>query len=306
MAFKRVCEIAHSVLYAPGDIVAQRGHVASCIMFIVSGRLKELGRQRRKKRKDEETEETVEDKEARRSMEIVEESTILQAPCWIGDQCLFKEEIRQHTVVCLTHSELLALPKNLFEELLGEFPKIRDWYTAKQAKVIAGNLVEVGMQCMVCQGYGHVATFCPHALDRLRNMESAGPGLVNARGAAQRRGSQQSEQPAGWFASRFSVMKEGIKKAGQSTSLKKSGGGSQKVVKKTSVLPIMEEEEMFSALSNTASEKPEHQGSNGSLPQGSSTIESLCFSPVAVPSLAEVDRKEHRDVASTNMREEEI
>ena len=35
IVFKRVCEIATTALYAPGDIVAQRGNYASCMFNVV-------------------------------------------------------------------------------------------------------------------------------------------------------------------------------------------------------------------------------------------------------------------------------
>lgn len=146
-AFKRVCSIAHTVLYAPGDIVAQRGHAASCMFFVVAGKLKILNR------------DMSDDK-----------NEILEAPSWLGDQCLFQEITRVRTVICLTHAELLTLPRDLFHTILHEFPKTRPWYEKWQEKVLNGDLVSAGIRCEVCNGFGHSANDCPEALRRAEEL----------------------------------------------------------------------------------------------------------------------------------------
>merc|ERR1719335_144114 len=39
---KHICGAAKTVLYAPGDVVVQKGHRASCMCFIVRGKLRVL------------------------------------------------------------------------------------------------------------------------------------------------------------------------------------------------------------------------------------------------------------------------
>lgn len=139
LAFKRICGMAEMVLYAPGDIVAQRGNQASCMFFIVQGRLKIIGT-----------------------------STVLESPSWIGDQCLFKDMTRTRTVICLSHVELLTLPNDLFEIVLKEFPNLESWYKEWCRKVLNGELIDCGMQCSVCLGFGHTLENCPKAMEQLK------------------------------------------------------------------------------------------------------------------------------------------
>lgn len=93
----------------------------------------------------------------------LKEDLTLEPPCWIGDQCLFKDMTRMRTVVCLTHTELLTLPKDMFDDIVAEFPLIMPWYSGLQAKVLSGDLVSAGIQCKGCQGFGHPYEDCPNA-----------------------------------------------------------------------------------------------------------------------------------------------
>lgn len=221
-AFKRVCAIASTVLYAPGDVVVEKGHIAGCMFFIVVGRLRIIGKNSMlDPNKDKErrlnsmaftkavtsakltqSNATVESQKSttflrgfrttRNNRTTVatlrneaENDNILEPPCWLGDQCLFLDRMRQCTVICLEHTELLTLPKDLFDILLKEFPKIKPWYEEWRTKVISGDYKSTGIQCEVCGKFGHTAEHCS---DALRFLESrTNNAAINTREDRERR-----------------------------------------------------------------------------------------------------------------------
>lgn len=139
---KRVCMCAVTVLFAPGDVVVQKGHIATCMFFIVRGTLRILQAK------------TDEIKRNPRSV-------YLDAPSWIGDMCLFKEVVRTHTVMSTTHAELLTIQKEKLLGVIAEFPKSRKNYDEFQQKVIKGDLIGAGILCQYCKHSGHSAADCP-------------------------------------------------------------------------------------------------------------------------------------------------
>eukprot|EP00746_Dinoflagellata_sp_MGD_P077806 gnl/MRDRNA2_/MRDRNA2_311753_c0_seq1.p1 gnl/MRDRNA2_/MRDRNA2_311753_c0~~gnl/MRDRNA2_/MRDRNA2_311753_c0_seq1.p1 ORF type:complete len:330 (+),score=37.06 gnl/MRDRNA2_/MRDRNA2_311753_c0_seq1:41-991(+) len=146
--FKRACALASTVLYAPGDIVVQRGHTANCMCFVIQGKLRIL-----------------------RSRNQVEQSPIvLEAPSWIGDLCLFREMVRTNTVVSITHSELLIFGRDSVAVVLSEFPTLKPTYDAWKLK--AENNTDEGdelITCAHCGARGHVAATCPLLMETLEN-----------------------------------------------------------------------------------------------------------------------------------------
>lgn len=141
---KRVCGAAKTVLYAPGDLVVQKGQRASCMCFIVRGKIRVL-------RADPDAQQDEKNKGA----------ICLSPPSWIGDLCLFKDVIRSKTVISVTHSELLTIHKETIMQLIQEFPKTLPYYRDYQKKVLSGDLASAGIICEYCGDPGHFVADCP-------------------------------------------------------------------------------------------------------------------------------------------------
>lgn len=138
---KHFCARAVTVLYAPGDVIVQRGHRAACMGFIVKGKLRIVSKSR--------------------SQQPAGRNSFLEAPCWIGDTSIFVDSVRKFTIISTTHSELLTITKDVVTELLEEFPKLRATYTTFKDMVEQGDFVGCGAQCGHCEQFGHNVADCP-------------------------------------------------------------------------------------------------------------------------------------------------
>lgn len=113
---KRVCGEAKTVLFAPGDLVVQRGHRAVSMCFLVRGRMK------------------IKQPKSQRFRPNI----YLDPPSYIGDLCLFKDNHwRTHTVLCVGHVEVLTITKEEVLDVLMEFPQAKQYYEDYKAKVLA-------------------------------------------------------------------------------------------------------------------------------------------------------------------------
>lgn len=190
----RVCSEAKTVIYAPGDLVVQRNQRASCMCFIVRGKLRVLRGRGMAGDQDDFWTNDNDDAQCRGSrMEAIRESNAgdtsqaqprangnsqisqtgnsrklgksktsvyLTSPSWIGDLCLFKDIIRSNTVVAVTHAELLTVYRDTIVELIAEFPKLLPYYKEFQEKVVKGDLAQAGVCCSYCGGMGHAVMDC--------------------------------------------------------------------------------------------------------------------------------------------------
>lgn len=141
---KRVCGTAVTVLYAPGDVVVQRGHKAMSMCYIVFGKLKILRQGGRAENKMTD-----------------EDPIVLSPPCWIGDMCLFKDVLRTNTVQSMLHSECLMIEKEKLLSLFEEFPKAQKFYDDYKRRVLEGDLAATGVRCWHCGEPGHYEDDCP-------------------------------------------------------------------------------------------------------------------------------------------------
>lgn len=166
--FKQICGIATAVLYAPGDIVMQRGHRATCMCFVVQGTLKVLKPKVPRSKKSQ-----VNANHALRPQ-------IMTTPLFLGDPCLFldAESVRLNTVVALTHAELLALAVENFKPLIANFPKIQDQLHSWKTAYEAGK----GVRCGICDEPTHCTTYCP----RFKKNIGVSSAFVNIRARVSR------------------------------------------------------------------------------------------------------------------------
>jgi len=145
---KHICSAMQIVICAPGDIVVQQGHRATNMCFLVQGRLKVRPPQSQRKTQG-----------ANRPA-----PSLMEPPCWIGDLCLFQEEvIRTNTVLSVGHAELLVLTKEALLALIQEFPGARHYYEAYKTRLrdeeelTATNKIK----CQYCGQPGHLGPDCP-------------------------------------------------------------------------------------------------------------------------------------------------
>lgn len=152
--FKHVCSVCNTVLYAPGDVIMQRGHRAACMCFIVHGKLHV---QQASSRKSE--------------FGAAEKPIIMSPPTFLGDACLFKESIRGNSVVALTHAELLLVHTDDLKPILLEFPKVKVMYESWVK--IYENEAKAGLRCAHCGQMGHSSENCTLMTDHLRVLGNA-------------------------------------------------------------------------------------------------------------------------------------
>lgn len=145
---KRICGAAMTVLYAPGDLVVQKGQRASCMCFIVRGRLRVL-------QADVDSQYLKADPERKHNKTLS-----LTAPSWIGDMSLFKDVVRAKTVISVTHSELLTVMKATLIEVMQEFPKVKAYVELFQRRIDEGDFVGAGILCKHCGRPGHHVADC--------------------------------------------------------------------------------------------------------------------------------------------------
>lgn len=176
---KHVCAEARTVLCAPGDVVVQKGHRASCMCFIVRGKLRVLqakeGRNRYtmlQRSNATSMRDAFEKSNPSQTVKSVKgddhKSVYLSYPSWIGDMCLFVDMVRTKTVLSVTHSELLLVQKSTIQNLLVEFPKVVPYYEEFQERVTRRDLVGAGICCSNCHAPGHAMNDCPAAQHALR------------------------------------------------------------------------------------------------------------------------------------------
>lgn len=155
----RLCELAEAVPFRAGEIVCRRGHAAHSMFFIVLGEL-EVSFDAEKDDEDDEEESLV-------------AKIRVQAPSWVGDQCLFMESsTRVCTLVAAIDSELLSLSRRCVLDLLLEFPGIRDNYLEMKECIEQGLLEYAGIVCAVCHKPGHNVTSCPQVDRRYEELSS--------------------------------------------------------------------------------------------------------------------------------------
>lgn len=208
MVFKRMCSLAKVVLYAEGDVVAQRGHRATCMFFVVQGRLRVIrvsrtgpvsrSTQQRNSTEAEEAEKTDENGNQKKPTlsrhrtniavraakdeaheEDAKEASVLEPRSWVGDLCLFKDFVRANTIVAIVHSELLTIGKEEINDMLVEFPGSKKVYEGWRKRV-GGESSAGGVRCEHCNGLGHSQENCP----QLAKEEMAGSGNPEAAAAA--------------------------------------------------------------------------------------------------------------------------
>lgn len=162
--FKRVCAVARTVLYAPGDMVVQRGHRAAAMCFIIRGKLRILANRKAQAKANRASKMSM-------KSDMAAEDVELESPSWIGDLCLFTEMVRSNTVISITHSELLMVSKDSVVSLVMEFPKLQPVYESWQKKIEdteeSGEVV--GLRCECCGGLGHSAANCPKLVNQFGN-----------------------------------------------------------------------------------------------------------------------------------------
>merc|ERR1712232_92424 len=129
----RVCLQANPAMYAPGDIVVERGDLALSMLFIVRGKLR---------------------------VEKVDEnkSIYLDAGSWLGDKCLFTDTQRTHTVSAVTPCECLVVKKRTVLTICREFPTVKEDYDSFQKRICDGENIAL---CEICNKMGHSADDCP-------------------------------------------------------------------------------------------------------------------------------------------------
>lgn len=151
---KHICSAAQIVICAPGDLVVQQGHRATNMCFLVQGRLKVRPPQVNKKSK------LVNGQREPRAMPC-----FLDPPCWIGDMCLFQDDVlRTNTVVSIGHAELLVITKEALLALIEDFPGARRHYEAYKRR-LAGDTSRstfVKVRCQYCGRGGHHGADCPN------------------------------------------------------------------------------------------------------------------------------------------------
>eukprot|EP00746_Dinoflagellata_sp_MGD_P060918 gnl/MRDRNA2_/MRDRNA2_25814_c0_seq1.p1 gnl/MRDRNA2_/MRDRNA2_25814_c0~~gnl/MRDRNA2_/MRDRNA2_25814_c0_seq1.p1 ORF type:complete len:179 (+),score=24.69 gnl/MRDRNA2_/MRDRNA2_25814_c0_seq1:194-730(+) len=86
---------------------------------------------------------------------------------------------RTHTIVSLTHSELLLLRKETVVEVIDEYPKTRPHYDEWQEW--AETVEEGGISCEHCGGLGHTVRNCPTINEHLSRINDTGRVLSNLR-----------------------------------------------------------------------------------------------------------------------------
>jgi len=145
-AVRHLCMEAMPVLYAPGDLVTEKGHIAQSASFVVRGKL-------------------------RVANAVGFKSVYLTPPSWIGDRCLFVDAVRSHTINAVVHTETLNVSKVCVEELCDAFPQMREIHSAFRAALLQGD--ESVMRCVICNGLGHSDVNCPEALKAAEAAEEA-------------------------------------------------------------------------------------------------------------------------------------
>jgi len=131
---RRICLEATPLLYAPGDVVVEKGHIAVSSLFIVRGKLRVVNA-------------------------IGHHSVYLTPPQWMGDRCLFMDAYRTHTVMAVTPSEVLCLQKSSLLSVCHELPLMDACYRRFQERILKGD--ESSLRCAICGNPGHVADDCP-------------------------------------------------------------------------------------------------------------------------------------------------
>lgn len=128
-----VCSIPHSMLYAPGDIVARKGQLCSSMCFILRGQLQIV--------------------DAREGFFIY-----IKAPAWTCDRGLFVTYAITHTINCSMHSELLTIRQQDLINLVNDFPSSQN-YIKEYCQRVVDNDPSVSF-CDYCRRSGHDLETC--------------------------------------------------------------------------------------------------------------------------------------------------
>lgn len=128
------CCNAETVLCAPGDIIMQYGQVAHTVCFAIRGKLqvKKLIEPSNNGGGGGRSSLLMLKQEVARTQGV-----LLTSPAYIGAASIFREEVRQYSVISVTHSELLTLDKEVIDALGKQFPSalqyVREYIAAAES-----------------------------------------------------------------------------------------------------------------------------------------------------------------------------
>lgn len=121
----QTCSLAKSELCAPGDVVAQRGELADRMYFLVKGTLHITNERTAAAAADPGTlgRFSLAGSKSRGGVRSWSSYGFsITAPGYVGALSLFRDEVRDYTIMSMSHCELLTLARSDVKELQEQFP----------------------------------------------------------------------------------------------------------------------------------------------------------------------------------------